>query len=259
VRRPRLGQHFLTDQRSALKIVEAANLSALDQVLEIGPGKGALTSEIFKRADKVVVVEKDEALAQRLGRIFPNASRFLLFNRDFLDFDLACLGDGPFVVLSNLPYAVGTLILQKLLIWPHWTKGVFMLQKEVAARVAAFSGGDYGILSLSVFLHAEAEVLFDVGPESFSPSPTVWSSVVRLKRRVEPMLSQLEEVIFYRLAKAAFGQRRKMALGRMAEAVSLSRDEMERYFKDLGLASGCRAQDIPPQSYLQLARLLVSL
>ncbi len=257
MRRPRLGQHFLTDGPIALRIVEAANLSTTDQVLEIGPGKGALTTEIFKRAGRVAVVEKDEALAQRLGRMFPNGSRFRVLNRDFLDLDLAEIGTGEFVVLSNLPYAVGTPILQKLLIWPHWMTGVFMLQKEVAERVAAFSGVDYGILSLSVFLYATAELLFDVGPESFSPSPTVWSSVIRLKRRVEPLLSEPEEAVFYRLAKAAFGQRRKMALGRMAEAFSLSRDEMERYFTDLGLAPGCRAQDIPPESYLKLSRLLV--
>lgn len=256
MKRPRLGQHFLTDKPIALRIVEAANLSISDQVLEIGPGKGALTSEIFKRAGRMVVVEKDEALAQRLGRIFPNESRFLIFNRDFLDFDLAALADGSFVILSNLPYAVGTLILQKLLIWPRWTKGVFMLQKEVAARVAAFSGADYGLLSLSVFLHAEAELLFDVGPESFSPVPSVWSSVLRLKRRENPLLSQSEEDSFYRLAKAAFGQRRKMALNRMAEAFSLSRSEMERYFADLNLDFSVRAQDILPNSYLQLARLL---
>jgi 16S rRNA (adenine1518-N6/adenine1519-N6)-dimethyltransferase len=256
MRKPKLGQHFLEDSSTALRIVEAAGLSFSDQALEIGPGKGALTSEIFKRAGKTVVIEKDEALALRLGRIFPNASRFLVFNRDFLDFDLSSLGDKKFVVLSNLPYAVGTAILQKLLTWPNWDKGVFMLQKEVALRVAASAGADYGILSLSVFLHAEAELLFDVGPESFSPSPTVWSSVVRLKRREKNILSSAEEDAFYRAAKAAFGQRRKMALGLIAKAFNLPRLEIERLFEDLKLDFKSRAENISPQNYVKLSRAL---
>ena len=256
MRKPKLGQHFLEDSSTALRIVEAAGLSFSDQALEIGPGKGALTSEIFKRAGKTVVIEKDEALALRLGRIFPNASRFLVFNRDFLDFDLSSLGDKKFVVLSNLPYAVGTAILQKLLTWPNWDKGVFMLQKEVALRVAASAGADYGILSLSVFLHAEAEILFDVGPESFSPIPEVWSSVIRLKRREKNILSFAEEDAFYRAAKAAFGQRRKMALGLIAKAFNLPRLEIERLFEDLKLDFKSRAENISPQNYVKLSRAL---
>ncbi len=254
MRKPKLGQHFLTDLSVSLKIVEAAKIDSSSSVLEIGPGKGSLTFEILKRAKKTVVVEKDDRLAAKLEKSTPGLSRLEILNKDFLDFDLSSLERGPFIVLSNLPYAIGTAILQKLLDWPFWTRGVFMLQKEVAERLVAAQGTDYGILSLSVFLRAEAEFLFEVPSHSFSPEPKVSSAVVRLIPRESSLLQKSEEAFFYRLVKAAFSQRRKMALGLMAENLGVSRSEMERRFADLKINPKSRAEDIAPEIYLKLSR-----
>ena len=259
MRRPKLGQHFLRDSSVSFRIVDAAKIDSSSQVLEIGPGKGALTFEILKRAKKTWAVEKDNRLAARFKESVLDSSRLEVFNEDFLNFDLGTLGQGPFIVWSNLPYAVGIPILQKLLDWPVWTRGVFMLQKEVAERLVATQGTDYGILSLSVFLRAEAELLFEVSPSSFSPAPKVSSAVVRLIPRKSSLLQKSEEDIFYRLIKAAFSQRRKMALGLIAKNLGLSRLEMERYFANLNIHPQSRAEDILPESYLKLARALSDL
>lgn len=256
MRRPKLGQHFLKDEIISRKIVEAAKIDADSRVLEIGPGKGVLTFEILKRAKKISAVEKDDRLSERLRQAVSDTSRFELFNEDFLDFNLSSLSPGPWIVLSNLPYAVGVPILQKLLDWSFWSRGVFMLQKEVAERLVATEGTGYGILGLSVFLRARSEFLFEVPPESFSPPPKVYSGVVRLVPREKPLLQKTEEEVFFRLVKAAFGQRRKMALGLIAKAFSLPRLEIERRFADLKLDFKSRAEDLSPQDYLKLSRAL---
>lgn len=256
LRKPKLGQHFLRDLAVSRKIVEAARIDSSSNVLEIGPGKGALTFEILKRAKKTWAVEKDNRLAERLKESARASSNLEVLNEDFLDFDLSSLGEGSFIVLSNLPYAVGVPILQKLLDWPFWTRGVFMLQKEVAERLVATRGTDYGILSLSVFLRATVEFLFEVPPHSFSPAPKVSSAVVRLIHREDFLLQKSEEAFFYRVVKAAFNQRRKMALGLIAQNLGLARLKVERLFEDLKLDSKSRAEDISPESYLKLSRVL---
>jgi 16S rRNA (adenine1518-N6/adenine1519-N6)-dimethyltransferase len=132
-----------------------------------------------------------------------------------------------------------------------------MFQKEVAERIAARPGGaDYGLLTLSVMIHAQAEFLLEVSRESFRPRPQVASAVVLLTRRPEPLVPASEQKAFFRVAKAAFGQRRKMALGVLARSLNLDREKVASAFAEFGIAASARAEEIPFDSWRGLARSL---
>lgn len=210
----RLGQHFLADEKAADSIVAAA--LPLSRALEIGPGRGVLTKRLCAAAESVVAVELDERLAAKLA-----APNLKVVRADFLKLDLATLGPGPFTVVANLPYAVGTPILQKLLLWDNWERAVLMFQKEVADRVAF----EPGLLRLSVWLRAEVEPVLDVPAASFRPPPKVDSAVVRLTRLPRPRLDAAGEDKLFKLARAAFSQRRKMLSNTLGRAGDSRRPE----------------------------------
>jgi 16S rRNA (adenine1518-N6/adenine1519-N6)-dimethyltransferase len=254
----KLGQHFLVDEGVRDSIVAAARLTGAETVLEIGPGRGVLTSELLAQAARVVAVELDDHYAASLAeRPRVDVSRLSVVHRDFLAVDLDSLGPGPFVVVGNLPYAVAAPILQRVLAWPRWKTAVLMFQKEVAARITAEPGGpDYGLLTLSVLLRARPEPIADAGRLCFSPPPKVDSAVVRLTRLDEPRLDPEAEKKFFRLAKAAFTQRRKMAAAPLSGAAGKPRAEVVAALERLGVAPSARAQDIPFEAYLALPREL---
>jgi 16S rRNA (adenine1518-N6/adenine1519-N6)-dimethyltransferase len=185
------------------------------------------------------------------------AARLTTINEDFLRLDLRTLGPGPWIVVGNLPYAVGTPILQKLLLWDGWTRAVLMFQLEVAERIVATLGGaDYGLLALSVMARADAELAFEVPAKFFRPPPKVDSGVVVLTRRTPPRLSADEEKKFWRLAKIAFAQRRKMAAGVLSKALGRTRAETDAAFTAAGVALTARPEEIPFDAWRQLARAL---
>lgn len=253
----RLDQHYLVDTAVRDAIAAAADIGPGDSVLEIGPGRGILTAALVGRAGSVVAVELDELLAAQLAAALGSPPNLRVVNADFLEFQLASLGPGSWKIAANLPYAVGTPILQRLLPWPHWDTAVLMFQKEVAERIAAAPGGaDYGLLTLSVMIHAEAELLLEVSRESFRPRPKVASAVVVLKRRPQPLVPEAEQAGFFRIAKTAFGQRRKMALGVLARSLGLERTRVEGAFAELGIAPSARAEEIPFELWRALAKKL---
>jgi 16S rRNA (adenine1518-N6/adenine1519-N6)-dimethyltransferase len=253
----RLDQHYLVDTAVRDAIAAAADIGPGDSVLEIGPGRGILTSALVGQAKTVVAVELDELLAAQLPGALGGPAGLRVVNADFLEFDLDSLGAGPWKIAANLPYAVGTPILQRLLPWPHWSTAVLMFQKEVAERIAAAPGNaDYGLLTLSVMIHAEAELLLEVSRESFRPRPRVASAVVVLKRRPQPLVPAAEQASFFRVAKAAFGQRRKMALGVLAKSLGLERTRVEGAFAELGISPSARAEEIPFELWCVLAKNL---
>ncbi len=255
--RARLDQHYLVSEEVRDAIIAGAALSGGEAVLEIGPGRGILTRELVKRARTLTVVEMDERLSEGLSKEFGGVQGFVLVRSDFLKINLNGMSSGPYKVVANLPYSVATPILQKLLDWGDWTEAVLMFQKEVAERITAVPGTrDYGVLTLSVLLKAEAERLFDVSRESFRPRPKVQSSVVRLTRLAGPRLGAGAEKFFFRIAKAAFGQRRKMAAGLIAAALKIERGKVEAELERLGVSPRCRAEQIPLESFLDLAKAL---
>jgi len=253
----RLDQHYLVDPRVRDAMVEGARLKPEDRVLEIGPGRGMLTEALLRRAREVVAVELDELLAANLSAALGRPPNLRVVRADFLRLKIESLEPGPWQVAANLPYAVATPILQRLLPWPHWSTAVLMFQKEVAERIAARPGcGDYGLLTLSVAIHAAAEVLLEAPRESFRPRPRVASAVVRLQRRTAPLVPAEEQAAFFRLARAAFSQRRKMALGVLSRSLGLPRELLSGVFADLEIEPSARAEEITLEGWRGLAQRL---
>lgn len=253
----KLGQHFLRDEAARDAIAGLASARPGQATLEIGPGRGAITARLLRAGAKVTAVELDDAISRTLPGLVGDAANLTVINEDFLRLDLASLGPGPWLVVGNLPYAVGTPILQKILAWDGWTRAVLMFQKEVAERIAAPLGGaDYGLLRLSVQARADAVLALDVPSTSFSPPPKVDSAVVVLTRLDAPRLPAADEKSFWRLAKLAFTQRRKMAAGVLSKALGRPRADVESAFAAAGVAASARPEEISFESWAALAKSL---
>ncbi|UPT75186.1 MAG: 16S rRNA (adenine(1518)-N(6)/adenine(1519)-N(6))-dimethyltransferase RsmA [Elusimicrobiota bacterium] len=254
----RLGQHFLRDEGARDAIAELSGAGPGVAVLEIGPGRAALTGRLLATGADVTAIELDENLAAKLpAAVGGDVSRLTIVNEDFLRLDLRTLGPGPWRIVANLPYAVGTPILQRILEWDAWDQAVLMFQKEVADRITASPGGaDYGLLALSVLARADAAAAFDIPPSAFTPPPAVDSAVVVVTRRAEPRLPAAEEKAFWRLAKIAFAQRRKMAAGVLSKALGKTKAETEAAFAAAGLDASVRPERIPFEAWRALARAL---
>jgi len=203
-----LGQHFLTDTRICEQIVSALQQHAFTQLVEVGPGAGALTKFLLPLPVAFKAVELDDEKVVYLNKTFP-AIRGKIIHQDFLQVDAPF--EDTFTVVGNFPYNISTQILFKILDWKNQVPVVIgMFQKEVAQRVAAKSGSKvYGIISILIQAYYDVEYLFDVPPESFNPPPKVMSGVIRLTRKTE-VLSVKSEKEFIQLVKMAFNQRRKM-------------------------------------------------
>jgi 16S rRNA (adenine1518-N6/adenine1519-N6)-dimethyltransferase len=252
----RLGQHFLTDKGALDDIVRAAGIEGGELVLEVGPGRGALTKPLLAAGARVTAVEADGAFAAALPGAL-KSPHLTVVHEDFLRFDLASLGKGPWIVVGNLPYAVGTPILQKILLWDAWTSAALMFQKEVALRIVSGAGGpDYGLLGMSVRVRADAQLALELPPSAFRPRPQVDSAVVLLRRLQTPRVPPHDEKMFWRLAKTAFGQRRKMAASVLAKAFALPRAEVEAAFAAVGVAPSARPEEISFEAWAELARSL---
>ncbi len=254
----RLGQHFLHDGGVLDAIVGLTLARPGEDVLEIGPGRGALTRRLLAAGAKVTAVELDDLIAGKLaGNVGAAASQLRTINEDFLRLDLGAIGPGPWLVVGNLPYAVGTPILQKLLAWNSWGRAVLMFQKEVGERIVARHGGaDYGLLALSVLARADAELALEIPRTAFMPSPKVDSAVVVMTRLASPRLPLEEEKAFWRLAKIAFTQRRKMAAGVLSKTLGQPRGQVDAAFRAVGLESTARPEEIPLDAWRALARVL---
>ncbi|MFH2203734.1 MAG: 16S rRNA (adenine(1518)-N(6)/adenine(1519)-N(6))-dimethyltransferase RsmA [Elusimicrobiota bacterium] len=252
----KLDQHFLIDGAAADKIVAAAELRGGERVVEIGPGRGVLTERLLGVGARVTAVEFDPELADRLRRKYIDGNLDVIHS-DWLRLDLSSL-PAPAKIVSNLPYSVATPILQRLLDWPAWTIAVLMFQKEVADRILAPEGTKpYGILSLSVRIKADAERLCDVGRESFRPPPKVESSVVVLRRLSRTRLpNEVAERDFFRVVKAAFGQRRKMAAKNLAAEFGAERAAVEKHFRACSLRKDARAETVPLKAFIELTQRL---
>jgi len=224
-RKPKLGQHFLSSQSAGLRIVEALGDLSAATVLEIGPGRGALTALLATRGRRIIAVELDRVLAAQLRMKFSTYPNVEIIEGDILKIELdtvfgpkpGTLRPGlnfapePAHVVGNLPYYITSDILLRLLEYHrYFSTIVIMVQKEVADRLAASPGTrDYGLLSATAQLYAGVEKLFTLPPGAFAPPPKVHSSVVRLtiESRLESL--QVPEAGFISFLKLSFGQKRK--------------------------------------------------
>ena len=208
----RLGQHFLIDADVIQRMVTAAAIRPEDNVLEIGPGLGALSEILVKEAGRLILVEMDALLAERLAARFARDRHVQMIAADFLRLELKdTFQERSLKVVASLPYNAATPILFRLL--DHQTQfpqATVMLQREVAERITASPGTKaYGVLSVLIQLYATTETVCPVGPRSFFPAPQVHSQVIKLIFHKEPRVEVADESLFRQIVKAAFNQRRK--------------------------------------------------
>jgi 16S rRNA (adenine1518-N6/adenine1519-N6)-dimethyltransferase len=211
--RKRFGQHFLHDARIIRRILDAVAPAPGDRVVEVGPGRGALTWGLAERAGSIDVIEIDRDLARGLAADSRAPKCLRIHVGDVLATDFIALraGGAPLRIVGNLPYNISTPLMFRLL-GQHAAIGDmhFMLQKEVVDRMAAAPGGkDYGRLTVMIAAHAQVEALFDVGPGAFRPPPRVWSAIVRLRPAQTPRFDIGDEGVLRMLVTAAFSARRK--------------------------------------------------
>lgn len=258
-----LGQNFLTDINIIDKIVEAADVGSRDLVLEIGPGIGSMTVRLGQSAGKVVAVEIDRHLIPPLQETLAGYDNVSVVHADALKVDLHAIvdgWDGPLKVVSNLPYYITTPLIMRLLESDiAWETLVFMVQKEVAVRIAAQPGGkDYSTLSVAVRAHADPKLAFTVSRHCFVPKPDVDSAVVALRKTARPELAEVSMPRFFRVVKAAFSQRRKMILNSLAGSnlSGLGKEVLREALAAADIAETDRAEVVPLEKF---ARLTVAL
>lgn len=257
-----LGQNFLVDPNIQRKIVDALGAGPDDEVLEIGPGRGALTRHLVGRVGRLVLVELDDALAAELERELGARSDVTVLHADFMRIELgeALRSVEDALVVGNIPYNITTPILFRLLEQrPRPRAIVLMIQREVADRILAEPGGrSYGALSVGVRAVAEVERVTHVGRGAFRPVPDVDSTVIRLRPLRPAPLAADEEEAFRTLTREAFSWRRKQ-LGttlRRSPEYGLDPDELDSVSGRTGIDPARRPETLSPEEFLDLARAL---
>lgn len=254
--RKRFGQHFLHDPGVIERIVRAIDPQPGDRLVEIGPGRGALTGALLDAHVKLDAIEIDRGLAAELRDRYADVASFTLHEADALAVDFGALArrlGGPLRIVGNLPYNISTPLLFHLLEHrAHLVDLHVMLQKEVVERMCARPGtGEYGRLTVMLAPWVRVERLFDVGPGAFQPPPRVWSAVARVGVRREPAFDVDER--FAAVVQAAFSQRRKTlrnALRRLADAHA---------FEAAHIDPGARPETLTPEQFGALAKSLARL
>ena len=256
-----LGQNFLVDPNYRRKIVQAIPSDGFDRIVEIGPGRGALTEGILERAPAVVVIEKDAELARSWIERARSDPRLTAIEGDVLDHPMSEFGDpAATVAVGNIPYNVTTPILFHLLQRPRCLQVILMVQREVADRIVADPGtAEYGALSVGVRSVATVERLFRVPGSAFRPRPRVESTVVRIVPDRPPLQSAEEEAWTRHVTRAAFQWRRKQ-LGKILRDHGEIRlgPRAGAVLDGLGVAPQVRPEALSPDQFVELGRLVRS-
>lgn len=259
-----LGQNFLIDPSVCPRMAAALEADDHTGVLEIGPGIGVLTKELSAVCGRVAAVELDRRLPDVLAETLADCSNVQVVPGDVLQMDLQALfadqfaGCGRLQVCANLPYYITTPVLMRLLESElPIERLVVMVQLEAAKRLCAPLGTrDCGAVSAAVEYYTQAEILFEVGRESFYPSPNVDSAVIALTRRQQPPVQVTDEGYFFRVVKGAFLQRRKTLANSLNAALGVPKADLTALFQSLGLSATARAEQLTMSQMAALANAL---
>lgn len=260
-----MGQNFLIESWVPEQIAEAAGGGDDVGVLEIGPGIGPLTAQLARRCGKVVSVELDKALLPVLAETMRDFNNVEIVSGDIMKLDIPALiadklnGLTP-IACANLPYNITTPVITALLKAECFAHITVMIQREVALRICAAPGtSDYGAFSVLCQYHAQCQHLFDVGPECFLPAPKVTSSVICLIPRPKPAQVDNEDA-FFRVVRAAFGQRRKTLLNALSSAFrsTHTKDDLRSAITACGLPEDVRGERLGIPEFASLAKILLS-
>ena len=262
----RLGQNFLTDGEVIQDIIEYADISPDDVIVEIGPGVGFVTEQLVKYARKVIAVELDEEAIKELKKL--NAPNLEIIHNDILKTDLSELSEKEFKVVANIPYYITSPIIAHLLgeiddlnnkNRSKISEIILMVQEEVAYRMCADENSpakQYGLLTILSQFWADVEILRTVGRKSFYPSPKVNSAIVRLKVLKEPRLKLSDYSHFKRTIKASFAQRRKNLKNCLLNGGFL-RENIMPAFKKLNIDENIRGEKLSIEKFGQLSEALL--
>ena len=244
----KLGQHFLVDRLVLDQIIEAAKLTADDNVIEVGPGIGTLTKELAEKTKHVIAVEKDKRLIKPLRAALRDFSNVEIVNADFLSYQLPAT---TYKLIADIPYNITGSVIRKLTetsVRPLLM--VLLVQREVGERITA-KVGKMSILSVAVQIYFDPEIIRVVPPSSFFPEPKVESVIVRLSARSSPSI-QVDQVKFFRLVRIGFSARRKTLLNNLSAGFKISKEEVAGILKQAGIAEKARAQELSLEDWSRL-------
>jgi len=252
--RKRFGQHFLCDQVIIQRIITALAPQPHEHLIEIGPGQGALTLPVLKLLKHLEVVELDRDLIPELESRTRNAGDLQIYSADALEFDFASVkkDDRMLRIFGNLPYNISTPLIFHLLTYSSIVSDMlFMLQKEVAERLAAQANEDaYGRLSVMVQYHCDVELLFDVSPQAFFPPPQVKSSIVHLVPHRQFPCRALDYNLFAEIVRHAFGQRRKTLRNSLKKLID------DSAWENMNVHSDLRPENLRVQDFVEISNAM---
>lgn len=262
------GQNFLIDTTVLERIMDSAQITKNDMVLEIGPGIGTMTQYLAERARKVVAVEIDKNLIPILRDTLSDYDNISIIQEDILKVDLPELArlendSKPIKVVANLPYYITTPIIMGLFESNTPLESItIMVQKEVAERMQVGPGTkDYGALSLAVQYYAKPEIIANVPPNCFIPRPNVGSAVIRLTRHEKPPVQVADSKFMFELIRASFNQRRKTLVNGLmgASKMQLSKEDILAALEKMGQSATVRGETFTLEQFAQLANLLLKI
>ena len=255
--RKRLGQHFLVDRTVLERIADTLAPTASDVVVEIGPGRGALTDLLSQRARRVIAIELDRDLVPYLRDRYREAGNVDVIERDVLEVNLGEVGGSEFLLAGNVPYYITTPILFHALEPPRPARAVYLVQREVAERIAAPPGSrTSGALSVNVQAVARAELVARVPAGAFRPRPAVDSAIVRLTPRPDPVVDQSLEAGFRSLVQDAFGLRRKQMRRVVRTIAHLGVDAADQVLAAAAIGPEVRPETLSPEDFARLLRAI---
>lgn len=259
----KLGQNFLINDEVIEKIVDSANISKNDLVIEIGPGLGTLTENLLNNAKKVIAIELDKRMIQILNDRFSLYENFQLINEDVLKVDLKNIIKNEkennkienVKIVANLPYYITTPIIMKLIEDKLDIESItVMIQKEVAKRLTATPGDRLsGAITYSINYYCSTEEIITVPNSSFIPEPEVESEVIKLILRKNPLVKPINEELFFKLIKISFMQRRKTLLNGITNGKLLEKEQTKEILKKVGLNENTRGEALTIEQFTQLA------
>ena len=264
-----LGQNFLINDEVVTNIVERADISSEDLVIEIGPGLGTLTKELLEKAGKVVAIELDKRMIEILTDRFSLYENFELINEDVLKVDLQNLIKSNIKanikrakIVANLPYYITTPIIMKLLEEKLPIESItVMVQKEVADRLIEVPGGkNSGAITYSVYYYAQSEEILRVLPDSFIPAPAVESKVIKLDMRQESIINVVDEQLMFKIIKYSFMQRRKTLVNALEKSgIFKSKSDIIKILESLNISSKIRGEALSLEDYANITNFAIKM
>lgn len=247
-----LGQHFLVDPEALASIVDAAELTKEDKVLEVGPGMGVLTHELCKKAGEVIALEFDKAMISIVKTSCISQTNLRVENVDVLKYDPSELG--KYKIVANLPYYITSAVLRLFLETENKPEEmVILVQREVAERICA-KPSRMSILAISVQFYGNPQIVEVVPRTSFFPAPKVDSAILRIKVYKEPLFD-VDNALFFRIVKAGFGEKRKQMINSMAGGLGLNKETTEALLKEAGVRTMARAESLTMMDWYNMYKV----